>query len=312
MDERVTKVNIMKIDKIKNLSQELKSKLEFDCNLKKKNWFNIGGKSKVYFKPDSLQDLILFLKNIDKKDKIFILGAGSNTLITDNVYNGAIIKLGKSFSNISLLPNGIIIAGSAVTDKRLSEFALENEIGNFEFLSCIPGTIGGGLRMNAGCFNREFKDILVSVQALKRNGEIITIPIKDILLKYRENNLSEELIFLSASFKGIKKNKTKIYQEVEKLKKKKKETQPTKIKTSGSTFKNPVDFTDKKVWELIKESVSLDISFGDAYISKKHCNFFVNKGNATFNDMKKLINFVIDKVEKKTGIKLQTEIKILE
>ena len=302
----------MKINKIKNLSNELKSQLKFDYDLKKKNWFNIGGKAKVYFKADTLQDLIILLKTIDKKDKIFVLGAGSNTLITDNVYDGIVIKLGKNFSNISLLPNGVIIAGSAVIDKKLSEFALENEIGNFEFLSCIPGTVGGGLRMNAGCFNSEFKDILVSVQAINKNGDILTISSKDILFKYRENNLSEDLIFLSASFKGIKKTRLEIDQKIIELKELKEKTQPTKIKTSGSTFKNPVNLTDKKVWELIKESVSSDVSFGDAHISKKHCNFFVNKGNATFSDMKKLINFVTDKVEKKTGIKLQTEIKILE
>ena len=302
----------MKIDKIKNLSNELKSKLKFDYDLKKKNWFNIGGKARVYFKADTLQDLIILLKTIDKKDKIFVLGAGSNTLITDNVYDGIVIKLGKNFSNISLLPNGVIIAGSAVIDKKLSEFALENEIGNFEFLSCIPGTVGGGLRMNAGCFNSEFKDLLVSVQAINKNGDVLTIPSKDILFKYRENNLSEDLIFLSASFKGIKKTRLEIDQKIIELKELKEKTQPTKIKTSGSTFKNPVDLTDKKVWELIKESVSSNVSFGDAHISEKHCNFFVNKGNATFSDMKKLINFVTDKVEKKTGIKLQTEIKILE
>ena len=312
MDEGIAKIDIMKIDRIKDLSKELKSRLEFNYNLKKKNWFNIGGKTKVYLQADSLQDLIVFLKTIDPKDKIFILGAGSNTLITDEVYNGVVIKLGKNFSNISLLPNGMIIAGSAATDKKLSEFALKNEIGSFEFLSCIPGTVGGGLRMNAGCFNSEFKDILVSVQAIKRSGEILTIPKKDILFEHRNNNLSEDLIFLSASFAGIKKNKSEIFKQIEELKEKKDKTQPTKIKTSGSTFKNPVNLTDKKVWELIKESVPLDVNFGDAYISKKHCNFFVNKGNATFNDMKKLINFVIDKVEKKTGIKLQTEIKILE
>ena len=302
----------MKIDKIKELSKKLKSKIEFDYNLKNKNWFNIGGKTKVYFNADSLQDLIIFLKTIDKKDKIFVLGAGSNTLITDDVYDGTVIKLGKNFSKISILPNGIIIAGSAVTDKKLSEFALENEIGNFEFLYCIPGTVGGGLRMNAGCFNSEFKDVLVSVQAINKKGEVLTISSKDILFEYRNNNLSEDLIFLSASFKGLKKDKIEIHKEIKELKEKKEKAQPTRIKTSGSTFKNPVGHSDKKVWELIRESVPLDISFGDAYISEKHCNFFVNKGNATFNDMKKLINFVINKVEKKTGIKLQTEIKILE
>ena len=123
---------------------------------------------------------------------------------------------------------------------------------------------------------------------------------------------SEDLIFLSASFKGFKKDKGTIKSEMRLLKEKKEKSQPTKIKTSGSTFKNPVYQTEKKVWQLIKESVSLEKSFGDASISEKHCNFFVNKGNAKFEDMKKLINFVSESVFKKTGIKLETEIKILE
>ena len=115
--------------------------------------------------------MIEFLKKFGNKEKIFILGAGSNTLINDKIFNGIVIKLSKNFSNISLLPNGIIVAGSACSDKKLSQYACDNEIGGLEFLSCIPGTIGGGLRMNAGCFNREFKDILVSVQAIDRQEE---------------------------------------------------------------------------------------------------------------------------------------------
>ena len=166
--------------------------------------------------------------------------------------------------------------------------------------------------MNAGCFQREFKDILISIQAINKLGQVITIPKKEINFKYRESGLSDDLIFLSASFKGFKKNKEMIKNEIKLIKEKKKLAQPTKIKTSGSTFKNPIYQTDKKVWELIKESVSLEKSFGDATISEKHCNFFVNKGNATFKDMKKLIDFVSKSVFKKTGIKLETEIKILE
>ena len=204
------------------------------------------------------------------------------------------------------------MAGSAVTDKSLSEFAMKNSLGGFEFLSCIPGTIGGGIKMNAGCFKREFKDILISIQALNKLGQVITIPVKEINFKYRDSGLSEDLIFLSASFKGFKKDKIKIKNEMSLLKEKKEQAQPTKIKTSGSTFKNPIDQTEKKVWQLIKESVPLEKSFGDASISEKHCNFFVNKGNAKFEDMKKLIDFVSDCVFKKTGIKLETEIKILE
>jgi UDP-N-acetylmuramate dehydrogenase len=302
----------MLIDEIKIFSKEIKSKINFNYNLKKSNWFNIGGTTKVYFKPESLLDLVSFLKRFGEKNKIFILGAGSNTLINDTIFDGIVIKLGRNFSNTSLLPNGVIVAGSACSDKKLSEFALENEISGFEFLSCIPGTVGGGLRMNAGCFKREFKDVLVSVQAIEKSGKIITIAANNILFEYRNNNLSEDLIFLSASLRGKKKDTDKIEEEMKKLKKTKEKSQPTKIKTSGSTFKNPINQTKKKVWELIRESVPVDTSFGDAHISKKHSNFFINKNNASFNDMKKLIEFVIRSVEEKTGIKLEKEIKILE
>ena len=301
----------MKID-LKDLIPEFSNNLKLDYDLKKKNWFNIGGKTKAFYKADSLKELIKFLKKIQNKEKIFVLGAGSNTLITDKQFNGVVIKLTNNFNNISLLNEEIIIAGSAVTDKSLSEFAMENSLGGFEFLSCIPGTIGGGIKMNAGCFKREFKDILISVQVLSKSGQVITIPSKDINFKYRDSGLSDDLIFLSASFKGFKKDKDIIKNEIKLLKEKKEKTQPTKIKTSGSTFKNPVGQSDKKVWQLIKESVSLKKSFGDACISEKHCNFFVNKGNAKFEDMKNLIDFVSESVLKKTGIKIETEIKILE
>ena len=301
----------MKID-LEELIEEFSNNLKLDYDLKKKNWFNIGGKTKAFFKADSLQELIRFLKKIQNQEKIFVLGAGSNTLITDKKFNGVVIKLSKNFNNISLLNDEIIIAGSAVNDKSLSDFAMENGLGGFEFLSCIPGTIGGGIKMNAGCFQREFKDILISIQAINKSGEIITIPAKEMNFKYRDSGLSDELIFLSASFKGFKKDKDIIKNEIRILKEKKEQAQPTRIKTSGSTFKNPIDQSDKKVWELIKESVSLEKSFGDASISEKHYNFFVNKGNAKFEDMKKLINFVSESVFKKTGIKLKTEKKILE
>ena len=302
----------MNIKELKDLLSEFGSNVRFDYDLKKKNWFNIGGKTKVFYKADSLKELINFLKKINNRKKIFILGAGSNTLVKDSLIDGVVIKLSKDFNNISLLGEDIIIAGSAVLDKSLSEFAIKNSLSGFEFLSCIPGTIGGGIRMNAGCFGKEFKDILISIQALDKNGNIIKIPAKNVKFDYRKSNLPEDLIFISASFKGKKGDIKSIRDETEKLKYKKEKTQPSKIKTSGSTFKNPISQTKKKVWELIKESVPLDKSFGDAHISEKHCNFFVNKGDATFDDMNNLINHVSSEVFKKTGIKLEKEIKILK
>ena len=302
----------MKINELKDLLSEFDQNVKYEYDLKKKNWFNIGGKTKVFFKADNLKELVNFLKKLNDKEKVFILGAGSNTLISDNLIDGVVIKLSKNFNNISLLGEDIVIAGSAVLDKTLSEFAMNNNLSGFEFLSCIPGTIGGGIRMNAGCFGNEFKDILLSIQAIDRVGNVVTIPSKDIKFEYRKNDLSDNLIFLSASFKGIKGDAINIKNKISKLKTEKEKNQPTKIKTSGSTFKNPILQTKKKVWELIRESVPLDKNFGDACISKKHCNFFVNKGNATFEDMNKLIDFVNKNVLEKTGISLEKEIKILE
>ena len=302
----------MEKDKLESFSNKINSKFLFDYNLKKSNWFNIGGKAKVYFKPDTLDDLVLFLKKFGEKERVFVLGAGSNILMTDKIFDGVVVKLGKNFSNLSLLPNKIIVAGSAVTDKKLSEFAMNNNIGGFEFLSCIPGTVGGGLRINSGCFGSEFKDILVSVQVIDKKGNIKTIPCSGIKFGYRQSPLDKDFIFLSASFKGKSKEKNEIEKIIKKIKNQKDEAQPTKIKTGGSTFKNPIEQTNIKVWELIKKSVPLESKFGDAKISNKHCNFLVNSNEATFNDMKKLIEFVRKNVRLKTGIKLETEIEIIE
>ncbi len=302
----------MEIGKLKEILKDFNSGVKFEHDLSKKNWFNIGGKSKIFYQANTLKELIYFLKKLDNKEKIFILGAGSNTLISDNLFDGVVIKLSKNFSNISLHGEDIIIAGSGVSDKKLSDFAYENSLSGFEFLSCIPGTVGGGIKMNAGCFGYEIQDILLSIQAVDKTGNIINIQRKDINFKYRESDLPENLIFLSASFKGKKERPENIKDKMMAYKLEKEKTQPTRIKTSGSTFKNPLSQTQKKVWELIKESVPLDQKFGDAYISEKHCNFFVNKGNASFKDMKRLIDFVSNNVFKKTGIKLEKEIKILE
>ena len=242
----------MELDQLKLLLNEFGENVRFEYDLKKKNWFNIGGKVKVFYKANNLNELVIFLKKLKNKEKIFILGAGSNTLISDNLINGVVIKLGKNFNNISLLGEDIIIAGSSVLDKSLSEFAMNNSLSGFEFLSCIPGTIGGGIRMNAGCFGNEFKDILLSVQAIDKTGNVKTILSKDIKFEYRNNNLPDDLIFLSASFKGIRGNSAEINDEMNKLKIEKEKNQPTKIKTSGSTFKNPSLQAKKKSGNLLK------------------------------------------------------------
>ena len=302
----------MNIDDIEKNSKKFIGKIYFDYDISKLNWFNIGGKAAIYFKPETLKDLTYFLSIYKQRGKIFLVGAGSNVLFKDEEYEGAIIKLSKNFTNISLLKDNIIVAGSAVLDKNISEYAMQNGIGGFEFLSCIPGTVGGGIRMNSGCFDKEFKDILISVQAIEKSGKVIAIPVNDIVFSYRSCNLSKDIIFLSASFKGKKKDKKKIEEEIKFLKNKKEISQPTRVKTGGSTFKNPKDQTNKKVWELIKQSVPLNYNVGDAAISEKHCNFLINKGSASYKDMKRLIDHIKKCVYSKTGIILDLEIVLVE
>tara|TARA_Y100000590_G_scaffold233503_1_gene263023 strand:- start:8767 stop:9684 length:918 start_codon:yes stop_codon:yes gene_type:complete len=303
----------MKIIDLEKIKFSDDSRLNFDHDLSKLNWFNIGGKAKIFLLANSLNDLSVFLNTYNNRGKVFILGAGSNILFDDHTYEGVIIKLGKNFNNISKLNENLIISGSSCLDRKVADFAMENEIEGLEFLSCIPGSIGGGIRMNAGCYGREFKDILVSVQALDFNGKVLTIPSDKINFKYRSSNLSKDLIFLSATFKGKVSLKENIKKKINSLKSQKDASQPLRVKTSGSTFKNPIDQTNKKVWELIKESIDINEAntmFGDAVLSEKHCNFLINKEKASFNDMKNLINFIKENVYKKTGVNLELEIVI--
>jgi UDP-N-acetylmuramate dehydrogenase len=294
--------------KIKNILDKIEGKISFNENLSKLSWFNIGGPAQVLFRPKNLRDLSLFLKTIDKEEKIKILGAGSNTLIREGGFEGIVIKLGNSFSNISLFDDRTIIAGASALDKTVSNFALENSISDFEFLSCIPGTIGGAIRMNTGCYNEDISKIVASIQVMDFTGKMRVIYSNDIKFSYRGCNLSEDLIFISATLKGKESNKANIKKKMDKLIVQKKKSQPEKIKTCGSTFKNP---ENNKAWKLIKESGCAGMREGDAYISEKHCNFFVNKGNASSNDIEHLINKVKKKVLEKTGISLDLEVKII-
>ena len=303
----------MKVNDLENIEFFDNSRLNFNHDLSRLNWFNIGGKTKVFLFANSLKDLSIFLKQYNNRGKIFILGAGSNVLFNDEIYEGAIIKLGKYFNNVSKLKENLIVAGSSCLDKNLSEFAMENYIEGFEFLSCIPGSVGGGIKMNAGCYGREIKDIIVSVQAIDFKGKVFTIPYSEINFKYRSTNLSKDLIYLSGTFKGNLSKKNIIKEKIDELKRKKEHSQPIRIKTSGSTFKNPLNQTDKKVWELIRESIDIEKvnkMFGDAKISEKHCNFLINKEKASSKEMKSLINFIKENVYKKTGVNLELEIAL--
>ena len=296
------------ISQIKEIKKKISGQILFDESLSKHSWFNLGGPAKVIFKPKNLNELSIFLKNCKEFNKIKVLGAGSNTLIRDGGFDGVIIKLGKSFSHLSLFGQNMLIAGASALDKNVSNFALENSLSGFEFLSCIPGTIGGGIRMNSGCYGEDISKILISVQVMDLSGKLKVVHSSDIKFSYRGCNLDNSLIFISATFKGKNDSNPNIQKKIINLVERKKKDQPSKIKTCGSTFKNP---ENNKAWSLIKDSGCAGMKMGDAHISEKHCNFFVNKGNAKSQDLENLIYQVKNKVLNKTGIKLELELEII-
>ncbi len=299
---------MMLIPQMKNIKKKISGKISFNESLSKLSWFNLGGPAKILYRPKNLQELSIFLKEVKGAEKIKILGAGSNTLVRDGGFNGVIIKFGKFFSHISLFDPNTIIAGASILDKNVSSFALENSLSGFEFLSCIPGTIGGAVRMNSGCYGEEISKILVSLQVMDFKGNIRIIQSSDIKFYYRGSNLDENLIFISATLRGKKDDMLNIKNKINNFVDKKKNTQPEKIKTCGSTFRNP---KDEKAWKLIKDSGCVGMKVGDAQISQKHCNFFVNNGKAKSNDLEELILQVKKKVLDKTGINLELELQII-
>ena len=277
--------------------------------LSKYSWFNLGGPAEVLFKPNSIEELKNFLikKKINNKN-IFILGAGSNTLFRDTGFNGFVIKLGKQFTNIKLLENNKVEVGAATLDKKLADFACQNSISGFEFLSCIPGSIGGAVTMNSGCYEKDISKIFHSLKAIDLNGDLKVFNKDEIKFFYRGNNLDRKLIILNVTFQGKGGNKSEIQSLQDSFLKEKKDSQPNRIKTCGSTFKNP---KNEKAWKLIKLSDCSNITVGGASISSKHCNFFMNNGKATSSDVEKLIEKVKEKVLLKTGVNLELEIKIV-
>ena len=292
---------------IKKFQKNIKNNINL-CNY---SWFNLGGPAEYMFKPNDINQLIDFFK-ANKKDKykITIIGAGSNTLIRDNGVKGIVIKLGKNFSEIKKKGNNIIIAGAAALDRKISNFAKEHCISNFEFLSCIPGSIGGGVIMNSGCYGYDISKFLISVNVIDMK-ECMEKKIKaeEIKFFYRGTNLPKEYIITSVELKGKVMEKEEIEKKEKELIDKKKLSQPSQIKTCGSTFKNLSE--NKKAWQIIEETGCNKFSVGDAKISEKHCNFFVNDGNAKSSDIEKLINKVKQEVNNKTGVNLELEIKII-
>ena len=279
-------------------------------------WFKCGGVAEVLFKPADAADLQEFLGGCPQDVPVHIFGALSNTIIRDGGLSGVTIRLGREFAGIEA-DGACVHVGALALDANVAQVAAENGIGGLEFLSGIPGTIGGALRMNAGCYGMEIKDVLVSCVAVDRSGVLHTLTPDVMDMTYRHTGVPEDFIFISAVLKGKKDNPENVLARMAEIKMKREESQPIREKTGGSTFANPSaqDIAranmpeGTKVWQLIDAVGGRGLKVGGAIMSEKHCNFMINEGNATSADLESLGEEIRKRVDEKFGIALRWEIK---
>lgn len=284
----------------------IRGKIKYDYSLAHLTWFKAGGAADIYYNPKDVDDLIRFLQINNGKNQVTVLGAGSNTIIRDHGIAGIVIKLGRNFTNISFDQHNNLVVGGGCLNYNLARFAERESISGLEFLIGIPGSIGGGIAMNAGSYGREFKDIIISVQAVDFYGKKYEFAVEDIEFAYRRNSLPKNLIFTSAIIRRQQAEKAQITSLMKDIAKRREESQPIREMTGGSTFANP---QGQKAWELIDAAGLRGKCIGDACISEKHCNFMINKGEATAKDLEDLGEYVRSQVQKNSGVELQWEIK---
>lgn len=297
--------------------------------LGRKSWFGCGGAADVLFKPEDAEDLQNFLRNCPPPlssplwegggvggGGVFVLGALSNTIIRDGGLPGVTIRLGKGFGAITV-EGDTITAGAQAMDFAVARAAAEAGIGGLEFLTGIPGSIGGALKMNAGCYGTEMKDVLVSATALDGRGNLHTLTPEDMKMSYRHTDVPEDFIFIAATLKGVKENPDTVLKRMEEIKSKREASQPIREKTGGSTFANPdaVELSraglpeDTKVWQLIDKVGGRGLTIGGAKMSEKHCNFMINAGDACAADLEALGEELRKRVLETFGLTLRWEIK---
>lgn len=274
-------------------------------NLAKITWFGVGGDAEFFYKPSSVEELSEFLANNNNADNVFPLGVASNLLVRDGGIDGYVIKLGKEFSQINI--NGCQVKiGAAQLDSNCARFLAEKGLSGLEFLIGIPGTIGGNIAMNAGCYGNEISDKLIFITALhKKTGKLYKFEKKDINFAYRKNPLRDEFIFLDACFELCYEMPQKIHEKINEITQKREATQPIRSKTGGSSFKNPNGYS---AWKLIDDCGLRGRILGGAMVSEKHCNFLINNGNAKASDIEKLGELIRNEVYNKKNIMLDWEI----
>jgi len=268
-------------------------------------WFRVGGPAEVLFRPADAEDLSGFLAGCRADIPVTVIGVASNLLVRDGGVPGVVIRLGGPFAGIAV--DGVTVTvGAAALDLTVALTARERGVAGLEFLSGIPGTIGGALRMNAGAFDRELSDVLVSAEAVDRAGRHHTVPVTDLGLSYRHCAAPADWLFTAATLRGEPGDAAAISARIDDIARKRAETQPVKARTGGSTFANP---PGHKAWELIDRAGCRGLTVGGAQVSEKHCNFLLNLGSATAADLERLGEEVRRRVFESSGVRLEWEIK---
>ncbi|MGE4278972.1 MAG: UDP-N-acetylmuramate dehydrogenase [Magnetospirillum sp.] len=282
-----------------------RGRLTVDAPLGGLTWFRVGGNAEALFRPADVDDLAEFLAELPAEVTVTVIGVGSNLLVRDGGVPGVVIRLGGAFAGIDVMDD-IVTAGAGALDLNVALTAQEHGLAGLEFLSGVPGTIGGALRMNAGAFGAEMKDVTLSATAIDRDGTTQLLTLADLDMSYRHCGSPEDYIFLSATLQGKHGPAGAIAQKMADIKQAREDSQPTRVRTGGSTFANP---DGAKAWELIDKAGCRGLVMGGAQVSEKHCNFLLNLGDATAADIENLGEEVRRRVLDTSGITLDWEIR---
>lgn len=280
-------------------------RLRESVDLSRTNWFRVGGLADYLFKPEHTADLSAFLSHVPASMPVTVLGVGSNVIVRDGGIDGVVIKLGRGFADITA--QGMVVnAGAAALDVNVAHVAAEQGIAGFEFLSGIPGTIGGAVRMNGGAYGSDMSQVLERCEIVERDGGVVQLAGDEVGFVYRNSGLPEGAIVTRAWLRGQAGDKAAIMARMQEIQASREETQPVRSRTGGSTFKNP---EGHKAWELIDKAGCRGLAMGGAQVSELHCNFLINTGEATAADLEGLGEEVRRRVNEATGVTLEWEIK---
>ncbi len=294
------------VPSLKSALPQLRGRLLANQSLAELTWFRVGGPAQALFMPEDESDLAYMLANLPREIPVTVIGLGSNLIVRDGGVAGVVIRLGRGFNDVAIESGNRVRSGTAVPDQRVAKAAQEAGIAGLAFLRGIPGAIGGALRMNGGAYGRETKDILVEARGVDRSGRIRTFTNAEMHFAYRHCGVPDDVIFTAALFQGEPGDPAAIAAEMDKITQAREATQPVKSRTGGSTFKNP---PGRKAWQLIDAAGCRGLVMGGAQVSEQHCNFLINRGDATAADIERLGEEVRRRVREQNGIELEWEIR---